>query len=689
MAALQPFQDLEKRENNPQGSEKNGKIWPQVSNGGPCYTQKLHHYNNRTFSPLPAMTAHQSLTARMRAIALPLALFAGAVHAEVPTPLDQPYPGTIVLNLDASATGQQIFRIHESMPVKPGPMTLLYPQWVPGNHGPSGPLAQLAGLKLSGNGKAIEWVRDPVQVHAFHLEVPADVATLEVDYQYLSPVEGNQGRITMTNDILGVQWHAMTLYPAGYFSRRIPMQVNLTLPAGWQYGTALETQERVGDTVKFKPLDLETLVDSPLFAGRYFKRIDLDPGAKVPVMLDIVADNPESLEAKPEQIAPHRALVQQAAKLFGSRHYSHYDFLFALSEDFGGIGREHHQSSENGVKSGYFTEWAKNEAERDLLSHEYTHSWNGKFRRPHGQDVPNFNTPLQNSLLWVYEGQTQYWGLVLAARSGLVSAASVRDNIAATAARYDNVRGRAWRTVQDTVNDPIINGRRPLGWTNWQRSEDYYSEGLLIWLDVDTKIRELSGDRRSLDDFARAFFGIEDGSYVANHYKFEDVVRELNAVQAFDWATFLRARLDGHGPGAPLDGLARAGWKLVFTSEPTAYLKGTEDMYKRSDFSYSLGFSVNKDGGIEGLLWDGLGFRAGLSGNTTIVAVNNRSYKPELLKAAVKAAKDGKAPIELLVKKGMTYRTVALDYHDGLRYPRLERIAGSRDRLEPLLQARK
>jgi predicted metalloprotease with PDZ domain len=620
-------------------------------------------------------------------VALALAL-AFPAHADVPAPVDQPYPGTIVLNVDATNLSQQIFRMRMTIPVKPGPLTLLYPQWLPANHGPNGPITQLAGLKFTANGKAVEWTRDPVQVFAFHLTVPEGATTLEAEYQYLSPLDTAQGRITMTDDILGVQWPSVTLYPAGYVARRITVQPNLTLPAGWKYASALETQDRQGDEVHFKPHDLETLIDSPLFAGRYAKTFDLDPGGKVPVRLNVFADTPESLDAKPEQIAAHRALVQQAYKLFGSHHYNHYDFLFALSDEFGGIGREHHQSSENGVKPGYFTDWTKSEAGRDLLPHEYTHSWDGKFRRPAGQNVPNFNTPMQNELLWVYEGQTQYWGNVLAARSGLVSAAGARDALAATAARYDSVAGRSWRAVQDTVNDPILNARRPLGWANWQRSEDYYSEGQLIWLDVDTRIRELSGDKRSLNDFAHAFYGIKDGSFLPEFYTFEDVVAALDKVQAYDWATFLRSKLDGHGPGAPLDGLARAGWKLVYTDTPTDLVKGADERNKVTDLSYSLGFTVTADGSIRNVIWDGVGFRAGLAANSTIVAVNNRSYKADLLKKAIKEAKDGK-PIELLVKKGNVLRTVSLDYRGGLRYPRLERIPGTKDRLDGIYSALK
>ena len=612
-----------------------------------------------------------------------------ATHAATPEVGAAPYPGTLVLNVDATDLSQQIFRVKLAIPVQAGPLTLLYPQWLPGNHGPSNPITQLAGLKLTANGKPVVWTRDLVNVFAFHMEIPAGVTTLNAEYQFLSPLETNQGRITMTDDILGVQWAALSLYPAGYNSRKVTVQPNLVLPAGWQFGTALETESKEGDTIHFKPLDLDTLVDSPVFAGRYFKRLDLNPGAKVPVMMDIVADSAEQLETTPEQVAVHRAMVQQAIKLYGSQHYKHYDFLFAISDEFGGIGREHHQSSENGVKTGYFAEWKKNEAGRDLLPHEYTHSWNGKFRRPAGQDVVNLNTPLQNSLLWVYEGQTQYWGDVLAARSGLISPAVTRDVLAATAARYDNVRGRDWRAMQDTVNDPILNGRRPLGWGNWQRSEDYYSEGALIWLDVDTRIRELSGDKRSLDDFAKAFYSVNDGSFAIAPYTFEDVVAYLNKVQPYDWASFLRTRVEDIAPKAPLDGLARAGWKLVYTDVQSDVAKAADERNKSADFVYSLGFSVKTDGTVQNVQWDGAGFKAGLAANSTIAAVNNKAYKPEVLKAAIKEAKTGKAPITLLVEKGTVYRTIALDYHDGLRYPHLERIPGTPDRLEAIYKAKK
>ena len=613
-------------------------------------------------------------------------LLSTAFSAQAETISEQPYPGTIVLKVDASNFAQQIFRVRQTIPAKPGKLTLLYPQWVVANHGPSGALNQFAGLKASANGKPLEWKRDPLNVWAFAIEVPADASAVDVEFQYLSPIEASQGRTTFTADILGVQWQSLALYPAGYRSRDITVQPNLTVPPGWQFGSALETAARNGDEIAFKPLDLETLLDSPLFAGRYFRSVDLDPGAKVPVRLNMVADSAEQLEATPEQIAPHRALIQQAYKLFNSKHYRHYDFLFAISDEFGGIGREHHESSENGVKLGYFTEWAKHEARRELLAHEFTHSWNGKFRRPDGQDVPNFNTPLDNSLLWVYEGQTQYWGAVLAARSGLIKPENTRDLLAASAARLDNVKGREWRAVQDTTYDPIVNARRPQVWSNWQRGEDYYQEGQLIWLDADTRIRELSNGKRSLDDFARAFFGVDDGARVAKFYTFDELVAALNAVQPYDWAAFLRSRVDGHGPGAPLDGLARAGWKLVYAEQQTPFLKAQEELGKSANFQYSLGFSVGAEGKLEAFMWEGVGFKAGMSGGATLLAVNGRAYKAEVLRTAVTAAKDGKEPIQLLVKKGDLYQTYALDYHGGLRYPRLERIQGTPDRLEAILK---
>jgi predicted metalloprotease with PDZ domain len=467
------------------------------------------------------------------------------------------------------------------------------------------------------------------------------------------------------------------------------VEASVRLPQGWQFGTALEPASTASGVTTFKPVPFETLIDSPMFAGRYFSRLDLDPGAAQPTHLDVVADRADLLEIKPEQLEAHRALVRQAYKLYGSHHYDHYDLLLAVTDHMSGIGLEHHRSSENATVPNYFVDWDRLPDTRALLPHEFTHSWNGKFRRPADLWTPNYNVPMRGSLLWVYEGQTQYWGFVLAARSGLHSKQQALDALASTAAAYDRRIGREWRALQDTTNDPVAALRRPLAWLSWERSEDYYSEGQLVWLDVDTLIRERSANRRSLDDFARTFFGMNDGSYVPVTYTFEDVVKALNAVEPYDWAAFLRARLDGHGPGAPLDGLARGGYKLVYTDTPSDYFRASEVRRQVTDLTYSLGMVLARDGRLTDVLWEGPAYKVGLVVGTQVVAVNGTAFDADRLKAAIRNAKQADAaPIELLVRNSDRYRTVRVDYHDGLHYPRLERDAATPARLDQIFAPR-
>jgi predicted metalloprotease with PDZ domain len=607
---------------------------------------------------------------------------------ELPSPQDVTYPGTIKLSVDATDTTHGIFRVHETIPVPfSGPIVLFYPRWLPGHHSPNGPIDMFAGLSVHAAGAQVPWTRDVVDVFAFHVDVPNGVSSLDVDFQFLSPVEAKEGRVVMTPEMLNLEWNAVVLYPAGYFARDITVEPSVKLPAGWQMGTPLETATTSDDTTTFKPVPLNTLVDSPIFAGKYFERLDLDPGAKVPVRLNIVADQPDELKISPEQLQAHRNLVQQAYKLFGSHHYDHYDFLLGLTDRMGGIGLEHHRSSENATTPKYFKDWEKTPSARDLLSHEYTHSWNGKFRRPSDLWTANFNVPMRDSLLWVYEGQTQFWGFVLAVRSGLWTLQQGLDAIAADAATYANRVGRQWRALQDTVNDPIIAERRPIPWRNWQRSEDYYGEGLLVWLDADTLIREKTDGKKSLDDVARAFFGINDGSYVTATYTFEDVVSALNSVLPYDWAAFLKARLDAPDE-APLDGLARGGYKLVYTNTPSDYFKSVDHLRKQDNLSYSLGLTIDHKGAVTDVAWDGPAYKAGITVGSEIVAIDGTAFDADNLKDAVTEAKSGAAPIELLIKRGDTYRTVSVDYHGGLRYPRLERAAGTPALLNDLLSPR-
>jgi len=618
--------------------------------------------------------------------ALPVAL------APIPAAKDEAYPGVIKLHVDATDIDRRLIRVRQTIPVSgPGPLILFYPQWIPGQHGPVGPVANVGGLTFTANGQRLEWVRNTVQPWAYQIEVPAGVSEVDVAFQWLTPIEGAQGRVVVTPEMLNIQWEKALLYPAGYYSRQITFQPTLRLPQGWNYGAGLDTVSFENGLATFAPITLEHLADSPVFAGAHYRQIDLDPGGRSPVRLNVVADDAKMLEASDEHIQMHRNLVQQADRLFGARHFNHYDFLLAVTDKLGGIGLEHHRSSENSVDVKYFTDREATLADRDLLGHEYTHSWNGKWRRPADQLTPNLNEPLQNSLMWVYEGQTQYWGLVLTARAGLMSKQQALDVLAMSAASFQNIPGRQWRAMQDTTNDPIISQRRPQPWGSYQRSEDYYREGSLIWLDADTLIREQTSGKRSLDDFAKAFFGVEDGNWDPAPYTFADVTSTLNGVQANDWAAFLRERLDAVGPGSrgPLDGIERGGYRLVFKEEPSGYMGALYKELGRNDFTYSLGFMMNNSNKITSVLWGGPAFEQGLTSGWEVVAVGGRAASADALKEAVTAAKGSSESIELILKNGDVFKTVRFDYHDGLRYPHLERIEGTPDRLGDILSPKR
>jgi predicted metalloprotease with PDZ domain len=662
---------------------------PHASVPNPLRLNFVHVDRNTTRGPLIVnMLASRLLLSTLIASTTLLVIARAEAKNGTVTPRDVPYPGTLTVRVDATDLARRIFRVHETIPVKAGALFLQYPEWVPGGHAPRGPIDQMAGLVIEGGGKRLEWTRDPSDMYSFHINVPPGVKELEVDLQFLSPTT-DQGRATMTPQILGVQWLNMMVYPAGYYMSDIKTQPNITLPPGWQFATALEGAQREGDTVHFAVTPLNTLFDSPLFAGMYSKSVDLDTAGKAPVRLNIFADSPDELAFTPEQLAPHRKLVLEASTLFNSRHFDHYDFLMSVSDHFGTIGLEHHRSSEDGVKLGYFKDFVKSEPRHELLAHEMTHSWNGKFRRPADLWTPTLNVPMADSLLWVYEGQTQYWGYVLSARSGLVSQESARSIFANVAATLQEQRaGRSWRNLQDTDNQPIILDRHPQSWTSYQRTEDYYSEGALIWLDVDTRLREMSNGKVSLDDFAKNFFGVNDGSYVTLTYKFEDIVKALNQLVPNDWASFLRSRLDSHGPGAPLQGIERSGWRLVFRDTPSPYLKKVEELSEGVNRTFSVGLALDKEAKLNQVVWDSPAYKAGLTTGTTLIAVNGVAYRKELLDQALIDARDHHKPMQLLVRNMDNFRTVTIDYSGGPRYPDLERIDGTPDRLADILKSR-
>jgi predicted metalloprotease with PDZ domain len=602
----------------------------------------------------------------------------------VVAPADTAYSGTISLIVDITNITDRVINVHETIPVTGGEITLLYPEWLPGTHSPSNPLVNMAGLTVSANGRRVDWIRDRVNVYAFHIDLPQDVKTLEVNFQYLAPQKPQQGRIS--SNFANLSWNTALLYPAGYFSRRIQFAPTLKLPAGWRFATALEVKSQDGNSVQFKDTTLNTLVDSPVYAGVNYKRVDLSSSPDNQVFLDVFADKPADLAITPEELQYHKNLVIEAQKLFNSHHYSHYDFLFSLSDTVSGKGLEHHQSSEDGTRANYFTDWMAGVPGRALLAHEYTHSWNGKFRRPADLWTPNFNVPMQNDLLWVYEGLTDYYGNVLTARSGLRTPEQERDLFAQTAANFEISPGRTWRPLVDTTNQPIISshGASPETWPSWQRSYDYYPESDLIWLEADTKIRELSGGKKSLDDFAKLFYGMDNGSYITKTYTFDDLVTALNTVQAYDWAGFLRARVYDLAPQVPEGGITNGGYRLVYNDNAPDWIKHGDNP-RGTSFATSLGLSVTPDGSLDSVYWDSPAFKAGITPDMQLQAVNDQKFSVATLREAILSAEKGNEPINLLLKREDQFVTVMLDYHGGLRYPHLERVAATPDRLDAIL----
>ena len=602
---------------------------------------------------------------------------------------------SISLDVDLRESARQLFHGHEVIPVKPGPLTLYYPKWIPGEHSPSGPLENLAGLKIMAGGKQLTWRRDLKEMWAIHLDVPQGVSNLDLSFDFLSPDEGGEfgQSVSATPDIVDLEWNQMLLYPAGAASKDISFQPSVRLPDDWHFATALETASSSGGVTHFKPVTLENLVDSPLIAGAHFKRVDISPD-QVPVHLNLVADTEEDLAISPSQVQGMKNLVKQAYALFGSHHYGHYDFLLTLSDNTGHFGLEHHQSSDDRSFADLYIMPETSLVGSHLLPHEYVHSWNGKFRRPAGLATPDYDSvPMEGDLLWVYEGLTEYFGNVLTARSGTITPDQYHQLLALDAATMDHRPGRSWRPLQDTADEAQILYYAPRQWQTWRRVQDFYTEGELIWLDVDTKLRELSGGKKSMDDFAHAFYGMDDGSYVVHPYTFDDLVATLNQVQPFDWATFLHDRLNSTQEGAPLDGITRGGYQLTYTDMPSEYFKATEKTRKTQNQLFSIGLSISMSehsrGEIQDVLWNSPAFKAGMGPGMKLVAVNGRAFDADkdVLKDAIAAAKSSKAPIKLLVREQDTFMTFDVDYHGGLKYPVLTAVPGKTDYLDAIIAA--
>jgi predicted metalloprotease with PDZ domain len=608
-----------------------------------------------------------------------------AISPSIPEARDVPFPGTIAIDIDATDVERGIYRVKQAVPVPQGSTSLILqlPQWLPGNHAPRGPMNLIADLRFSVNGRAVAWRRDPVEVNAFHLTLPSGARMVDVSFVHTSPLQSSEGRITMTREMLNLQWEKMTLYPAGHYVRQVKVKPTVTFPEGWAVHVALDGMRAQRGKVTWDVVDYETLVDSPVFAGKYSRTFDLGHD----VELNTVADAPEQLELKPENLATFRKMVDEALAVFGTKSFDRYHFLLAMTDRMGGIGLEHHRSSENQYSPTTLIEWDKMAHDRNVIPHELVHSWNGKFRRPARLWTPDYRQPMQDNLLWMYEGQTQFWGWILAARSNLQGKDIVLGALAASAGNYSEQPGRAWRPVEDTTHDPIVNARRPVPFSSISRSEDYYSEGMLVWLEADQIIRQGTSGARGLDDFARAFFGLKDGDWGQVTYEFEDIVNTLNAVHPYDWTQFLTDRFRTAGQPAPVRGIEMAGYKLVWKEEPNPYDKLRFAQSGAVNLYHSLGISLNKEGRVTATMWDGPAFDAGIVNGAQVMAVNGEEFSGDRLRAAVTAAKTGD-PVTLLIKRGSSFTSVTVPYKGGLRYPWLERTGEAETGLDRLLAAK-
>jgi predicted metalloprotease with PDZ domain len=589
---------------------------------------------------------------------------------------------SVKLDVDATGAARNVLRARLTIPVKPGPLTLIYPKWIPGEHSPTGPINDVVGLKLSAGGKSIPWSRDDVEMFSFHCDVPPGVSALEVTFDDVS-----QPETTMTARLARIKWNRLLLYPRGVNADAIGVTASLKLPAGWKYATALPTAgERAGE-VEFKEVSLEKLVDSPAIIGANFRKVALTSEGPLHEM-DIAADSPSALEMKPESLKGFKNLIGEARALFGARHYKSYRFLLTLSDHGGSEGLEHHESSEDGVGEHAFGDENELLDLGDLLGHEYAHSWNGKYRRPEGLATRDFEQPMKGNLLWVYEGLTEYLGKVLPTRSGLWTPENFREAVAAVAAEMDNQAGRKWRPLVDTAVAVQLTYPSPRAWRNYRRRVDYYDEGLLIWLDADVLIRRQSRGKLSLDDFCHKFHGGQDTPPLVRPYAFDDVVATLNEVTPYDWRGFLNERVNVLAPRAPLGGITNGGWRLVYTEKPNAQIRMVEQLRKLINLSYSLGLILKEDGGVLDVNPEMAAGTAGLAPGMKIVAVDGRGWSPEVLREAIAAAKNSSSPLELLVENGSFNQTYKLDYHGGERHPHLERDTTKPDILSELIKSR-
>ena len=586
---------------------------------------------------------------------------------------------SISLTVDATRTRQKLLRTHLELPVKPGPLTLYYPKWIPGEHGPEGPIASLTGLKFEADGETIPWQRDTLDVFTFHLDIPTGVSRLNASYDFIEP-DG----YSATDRLMVLEWNQVVLYPADTPAEKLTYEARLLMPEGWKFGSSLPVESESRNQVSFKPISLDLLVDSPVIAGEFYRSVDLTPpGEPIHHEIDIVADSEAALNMSPENQKQMTNLVAESGKLFGARHYRDYHFLLTLSDHVAHFGLEHHESNDSRLPERILLLPSSGEALGGLLAHEFVHSWNGKFRRPADLTVPYYEQPMKTDLLWAYEGLTDYLGPLLAARSGLWTPEQYREHLASIAAMLGPGRpGRTWRPLLDTaIGEPGMNAT---GWMNWRRGVDYYEEGDLLWLEVATIIHRESHGAKSIDDFCQSFHGGSNNGPEVKTYTFDELIALLNQATAFDWSAFFHDRLNSTAAEAPMGGIENAGWKMVFNDQTS---KLTNPRRNSGDI-YSIGLQVGDDGMITDSIVGSPAFEAGISSGMKVVGVNGRVFNQDRLTDAIKAAKDSSQTITLLVLVDDYFRTCTISYHGGPRNPHLAPQDGKPDYLDELIKAR-
>ncbi len=597
---------------------------------------------------------------------------------------------TIILDVDATQAPQQIIHTRMVMPVSPGPLTLYYPKWIPGEHAPDGPINNLVGLKFSANGKTIPWRRDLLDMFTFHLDIPQGVSRLDVKLDYVEPkmTSGFTAGASATDKLVVISWNQNLLYPAGYLAQNLIYKATLKIPHGWKFGTALPVAHQDGNVIEFKPVSLNRLVDSPVSSGEYYRVINVTPpGEPIHHEIDLAADSEAALNMSPQLQQDYTNLVEQAGLLFRSHHYRDYHFLLTLSNHVAHFGLEHHESDDSRVDEFSLIDPQLRLYMAMLLPHEFVHSWNGKFRRPKDLSPPYYEQPQETDMLWVYEGLTEYLGDLLTARSGLWTDSQYRQNLALIAAEFGPGRpGRTWRPLLDTATAAQILYFAPEEWVNWRRGVDFYDEGVLLWLEVNSIINHQTHGKKSLDDFCRLFYGGPNLGPQLKTYTFQDLVDALNKIAPYPWANFLHKRLDSTSPKAPLSGIESSGWKVIYTSREPALLKNSEEVRGDLNEDYSIGLLLKDDGTVEDSIVTKPAYAAGISPGMKVVAVNGRQFTPQVLRLALKAGTTSSEPLRLLVLNDGYYKTCAIDYHGGEQFPHLVREAGSPDLLDQMLK---